>query len=156
MIVNSLLCPRSQGSELVIVSFLCSVQRCRSDGFVSLGGGCPRSLTGPVLSLVVSHLGTASASFPWPTFQPTGTQSSTDCFLGPLFQTFIRPAGFIGLSPDYSLGKGCLTDRHWPWRSLRDRVRGFVMAATTRTSLTIFPGRFQTVRLRESSLCIIH
>lgn len=42
------------------------------------------------------------------------------------------------LSPDYSLGRGRLTDRPWPLRSLGGKGGGFVMAALTRTSLTIF------------------
>lgn len=57
---------------------------------------------------------------------------------GASFQRFIRPAGFSALSPDYSLGRGRLTDRPWPPQSLGGRGGGFVMAALTRTSFTIF------------------
>lgn len=45
------------------------------------------------------------------------------------------------LSQDYSLervGGGLLTGRPWPWWSPGRKGGGFVMAALTRTSLTIF------------------
>lgn len=87
----------------------------------------------PSLRLVVGNLGTFAASFPPPPVSLTGAQT----FWG-IFQHFIRPAGFSALSPDYSLGRGRLTDRPWPQWSLGERGGGFVMAALTRTSPTIF------------------
>lgn len=52
-----------------------------------------------------------------------------------------RSAGFPVLFEDYSLERvwgGLLTGRPWPWWSLGRKGGGFVMAALTRTSLTIF------------------
>lgn len=77
-------------------------------------------------------------SFPPHTLLPDRRPECHGLLSGASFQRFIRPAGFSALSPDYSLGRGRLTDRPWPLRSLGGRGGGFVMAALTRTSLTIF------------------